>query len=63
MKGDDDTFVKIDAVMNQARNVPRSMSFYIGNINYRHKPLRRGKWAVTYKVIRTCWLLQCFYHS
>ncbi|KAL2572791.1 hypothetical protein AAZV13_17G087100 [Glycine max] len=49
MKGDDDTFVKIDAVMNQARNVPRSMSFYIGNINYRHKPLRWGKWAVTYK--------------
>ncbi|KAG5028037.1 hypothetical protein JHK87_011551 [Glycine soja] len=49
MKGDDDTFVKVDAVMNQARNVPRSMSFYIGNINYRHKPLRRGKWAVTYK--------------
>nr|KYP51721.1 putative beta-1,3-galactosyltransferase 19 [Cajanus cajan] len=48
MKGDDDTFVKVDAVMNLARNVPYSMSFYIGNINFHHKPLRRGKWAVTY---------------
>ncbi|TKY55140.1 beta-1,3-galactosyltransferase 19 [Spatholobus suberectus] len=49
MKGDDDTFVEVDAVMNVARNVPNSMSFYIGNINYRHKPLRCGKWAVTYE--------------
>ncbi|RDY05412.1 Hydroxyproline O-galactosyltransferase GALT6, partial [Mucuna pruriens] len=49
MKGDDDTFVKVDAILNQLRNVPHSMSFYIGNINYHHKPLRRGKWAVTYK--------------
>ncbi|KAK7347226.1 hypothetical protein VNO80_21753 [Phaseolus coccineus] len=49
MKGDDDTFVKVDDVMTRARNVPYSMSFYIGNINYRHTPLRRGKWAVTYE--------------
>lgn len=54
MKGDDDTFVKVDDVMIRARNVPYSMSFYIGNINYRHRPLRRGKWAVTYEVIKTC---------
>ncbi|XP_027333664.1 hydroxyproline O-galactosyltransferase GALT6-like isoform X2 [Abrus precatorius] len=49
MKGDDDTFVRVDAVINEARNVPDDMSFYIGNINYYHKPLRYGKWAVTYE--------------
>ncbi|CAK8563111.1 unnamed protein product [Lathyrus sativus] len=49
MKGDDDTFVRVDAVINEARNVPDSMSSYIGNINYHHKPLRHGKWAVTYE--------------
>ncbi|KAK7330418.1 hypothetical protein VNO77_24612 [Canavalia gladiata] len=49
MKGDDDTFVKLDAVLNAARRVPHSMRFYIGNINYHHKPLRHGKWAVTYE--------------
>lgn len=52
MKGDDDTFVKVDAIINQARSVPGSKSFYIGNMNYHHKPLRHGKWAVTYEVIR-----------
>ncbi|KAK7317224.1 hypothetical protein RJT34_01267 [Clitoria ternatea] len=49
MKGDDDTFVRVDAVINEARNVPDDTSFYIGNINYYHKPLRNGKWAVTYE--------------
>ncbi|KAK7291669.1 hypothetical protein RIF29_06994 [Crotalaria pallida] len=49
MKGDDDTFVKVDAAMEQARMVPDSISFYIGNINYYHRPLRHGKWAVTYE--------------
>ncbi|WVZ11657.1 hypothetical protein V8G54_016187 [Vigna mungo] len=49
MKGDDDTFIKVDDVMTRVRNVPYSMSFYIGNINYRHRPMRHGKWAVTYE--------------
>lgn len=49
MKGDDDTFVKVDAVLELARNFPDDRSFYIGNINYYHKPLRYGKWAVTYE--------------
>ncbi|KAJ1421760.1 Glycosyl transferase, family 31 [Sesbania bispinosa] len=49
MKGDDDTFVKVDAVINEARKFPDDASFYIGNINYYHKPLRYGKWAVTYE--------------
>ena len=50
MKGDDDTFVRVDAVIDEARKVPDGSSFYIGNINYYHKPLRYGKWSVTYAV-------------
>ncbi|CAL0305048.1 unnamed protein product [Lupinus luteus] len=49
MKSDDDTFVRVDAVIDEGRKVPDDMSFYIGNINYYHKPLRSGKWAVTYE--------------
>lgn len=49
MKGDDDTFVRVDAVIDEVRKVPDSMGAYIGNINYHHKPLRYGKWAVTYE--------------
>ncbi|KAA3458376.1 hydroxyproline O-galactosyltransferase GALT6-like isoform X1 [Gossypium australe] len=49
MKCDDDTFVRVDAVMNEAKKVNGDRSFYIGNINYYHKPLRFGKWAVTYE--------------
>ena len=51
MKGDDDTFVRIDAIINEAKKVPENKSLYIGNINYYHKPLRSGKWAVTYEVL------------
>lgn len=50
MKCDDDTFVRVDAVINEANKVPEGRSMYIGNINYYHKPLRDGKWAVTYEV-------------
>lgn len=49
MKCDDDTFVRVDAVMNEINKVPASKSFYLGNINYYHKPFRFGKWAVTYE--------------
>ncbi|KAG6493452.1 hypothetical protein ZIOFF_048438 [Zingiber officinale] len=49
MKCDDDTFVRIDPVMNKVKTVPIEKSLYIGNINYHHKPLREGKWAVTYE--------------
>ncbi|KAJ0104781.1 hypothetical protein Patl1_17893 [Pistacia atlantica] len=49
MKCDDDTFVRVDAVINEARKVPEGRSLYIGNINYYHKPLRHGKWAVKYE--------------
>ncbi|KAF7838399.1 hydroxyproline O-galactosyltransferase GALT6 [Senna tora] len=49
MKCDDDTFVRVDAVLNEARKVPDDRSFYIGNMNQFSKPLRNGKWAVTYE--------------
>ncbi|KAJ3670175.1 hypothetical protein LUZ60_010499 [Juncus effusus] len=49
MKCDDDTFVRIDSVLNEVRKVPDHKSLYVGNINYYHKPLRSGKWAVTYE--------------
>ncbi|XP_051123215.1 hydroxyproline O-galactosyltransferase GALT6-like [Andrographis paniculata] len=49
MKGDDDTFVRVDAIISEAKKVPAGKSLYIGNINYYHKPLRSGKWSVTYE--------------
>ncbi|XP_058180808.1 hydroxyproline O-galactosyltransferase GALT6-like isoform X2 [Rhododendron vialii] len=49
MKCDDDTFVRVDAVMNEIKKVPAGKSFYLGNINYYHKPFRYGKWGVTYE--------------
>ncbi|KAK8918510.1 putative beta-1,3-galactosyltransferase 19 [Platanthera zijinensis] len=49
MKCDDDTFVRIDSVMKEIKKVPVNKSLYVGNINYYHKPLRHGKWAVTYE--------------
>ncbi|XWS22516.1 hypothetical protein CRYUN_Cryun29cG0042900 [Craigia yunnanensis] len=48
MKCDDDTFVRVDAVIEEAKKVG-DKSLYIGNMNYYHKPLRNGKWAVTYE--------------
>lgn len=51
MKGDDDTFVRVDAIINEAKKVPKGKSLYIGNINFYHKPMRSGKWAVTYEVL------------
>ncbi|EEF42225.1 transferase, transferring glycosyl groups, putative [Ricinus communis] len=49
MKCDDDTFVRVDTMINEAKKVPSNRSLYIGNINYYHKPLRTGKWAVTFE--------------
>lgn len=49
MKCDDDTFIRLDAVVNEVKNVPQGNSLYVGNVNYHHKPLRHGKWAVTYE--------------
>ncbi|OVA13458.1 Galectin [Macleaya cordata] len=49
MKCDDDTFVRVDAVIKEAKKVPEDKSLYVGNMNYYHRPLREGKWAVTYE--------------
>lgn len=49
MKCDDDTFVRIDSVLDQVKKVQNRGSMYVGNINYYHRPLRSGKWAVTYE--------------
>ena len=50
MKCDDDTFVRLDAVMAEIKKIPDDKSFYVGNMNYYHRPLREGKWAVSYEV-------------
>jgi hypothetical protein len=50
MKCDDDTFVRLDSVIAEVKKIQNGESLYIGNMNYRHKPLRDGKWAVTYEV-------------
>nr|GLL33905.1 pentatricopeptide repeat-containing protein At1g05670, mitochondrial isoform X1 [Ipomoea trifida] len=52
MKCDDDTFVRIDAVMNEVKKIRHGRSLYIGNINHYHKPLQNGKWAVTYELFK-----------
>ncbi|KAK9001080.1 hypothetical protein V6N11_082872 [Hibiscus sabdariffa] len=48
MKCDDDTFVRVDSVIKEAEKFG-DKSIYIGNMNYYHKPLRDGKWAVSYE--------------
>ncbi|XP_057952561.1 hydroxyproline O-galactosyltransferase GALT6-like [Malania oleifera] len=49
MKCDDDTFVNLDAIIRETKYVPDNTTVYFGNINYYHKPLRDGKWAVTHE--------------
>jgi len=49
MKCDDDTFVRIESVIDQVKKVQSGKSMYVGNINYYHRPLRSGKWSVTYE--------------
>jgi len=50
MKCDDDTFVRVDAVIEEVGSVDGEKSLYVGKINYYHQPLRNGKWAVTQEV-------------
>ncbi|GJN09968.1 hypothetical protein PR202_ga28025 [Eleusine coracana subsp. coracana] len=56
MKCDDDNFVRLDSVVTEIKKVPSGRSLYLGNINFYHRPLRQGKWAVGYevKVIQLC---------
>ena len=50
MKCDDDTFVRLDIVLQQISTFNRSLPLYLGNLNLLHRPLRYGKWAVTFEV-------------
>ncbi|KAF5752712.1 Galactosyltransferase family protein isoform 1 [Tripterygium wilfordii] len=49
MKCDDDTFVRVDSVLKEIGGISRNKSLYMGNLNLLHRPLRNGKWAVTYE--------------
>eukprot|EP00245_Coleochaete_scutata_P013054 TRINITY_DN5207_c0_g1_i1.p1 TRINITY_DN5207_c0_g1~~TRINITY_DN5207_c0_g1_i1.p1 ORF type:complete len:155 (-),score=12.69 TRINITY_DN5207_c0_g1_i1:210-674(-) len=47
MKCDDDTFVRLDRILQEVHNTGHETGLYMGNINEYHRPLREGKWAVT----------------
>eukprot|EP00250_Pteridium_aquilinum_P007787 c17438_g1_i1 orf=290-2386(+) len=49
MKCDDDTFIRVDAVLDELKVVSQAESLYMGNLNMFHRPLRTGKWAVTFE--------------
>ncbi|CAI9782170.1 unnamed protein product [Fraxinus pennsylvanica] len=49
MKCDDDTFIRVDTVLKEIEGMPPSRPLYMGNLNLHHRPLRNGKWAVTYE--------------
>lgn len=50
MKCDDDTFIRVDTVLKEIEKVPLQKSLYMGNLNLLHRPLRNGKWAVSFEV-------------
>lgn len=52
MKCDDDTFVRVDTVLKEIEGISSKKSLYMGNLNLLHRPLRSGKWAVTYEVCK-----------
>ncbi|KZV51030.1 Galactosyltransferase family protein isoform 1 [Dorcoceras hygrometricum] len=49
MKCDDDTFIRIDTVLKEIAGTSPARSLYLGNLNLLHRPLRTGKWAVSYE--------------
>lgn len=49
MKCDDDTFVRLDTVLKEIGGISPRRSLYMGNLNLLHRPLRHGKWAVSYE--------------
>ncbi|KAL3585050.1 hypothetical protein D5086_011917 [Populus alba] len=49
MKCDDDTFVRVDTVLKEIDRTSPNKSLYMGNLNLLHRPLRNGKWAVTFE--------------
>ncbi|KAL0442480.1 UNVERIFIED_CONTAM: Hydroxyproline O-galactosyltransferase GALT2 [Sesamum latifolium] len=49
MKCDDDTFVRVDTILKDIERVSTGSALYLGNLNLLHRPLRTGKWAVSYE--------------
>ncbi|THU46863.1 hypothetical protein C4D60_Mb09t09410 [Musa balbisiana] len=49
MKCDDDTFVRVDVILRIIEAISPNTYLYMGNINRFHRPLRSGKWAVTFE--------------
>lgn len=49
MKCDDDNFVRVQTVVKEVKATGHEHGLYMGNINLDHKPLRVGKWAVTFE--------------
>ncbi|CAA0832294.1 Probable beta-1-3-galactosyltransferase 20 [Striga hermonthica] len=50
MKCDDDTFIRVDTILKDIESASSGgSSLYLGNLNLLHRPLRSGKWAVTYE--------------
>eukprot|EP00250_Pteridium_aquilinum_P020560 c24859_g9_i1 orf=477-2558(-) len=49
MKCDDDNFVRVQTVVEEVKATGHEHGLYMGNINLDHKPLRAGKWAVTFE--------------
>ncbi|BAT87288.1 hypothetical protein VIGAN_05064300 [Vigna angularis var. angularis] len=52
MKVDDDTFIRVDTILKEIEAVPRNKPLYMGNLNLLHRPMRNGKWAVTYELFK-----------
>ena len=50
MKADDDTFVRLESVLEVIRDSKIVQGLYMGSMNEWHRPLRSGKWAVTVEV-------------
>ncbi|KAI5058523.1 hypothetical protein GOP47_0026693 [Adiantum capillus-veneris] len=49
MKCDDDNFVRVETVVEEVLASDHQKGLYMGNINLDHRPLRAGKWAVTFE--------------
>lgn len=64
MKCDDDTFVRVNFIMGRIKLISTKRPLYLGNLNLLHRPLRYGKWAVSFEVqvlFHCCELLFFFF--
>lgn len=49
MKCDDDTFIRVERILRDIQSMSPRRPLYLGNLNLLHRPLRTGKWAVSYE--------------